>query len=159
MVFKFLSKGKKSEYFLEAPPATNGAEPIAKVANKVAEVANKVTDKAAEMAHQVVDQVTDKATEAAPAAKPEPTAKAVVKAEPKAKKIKKTKSADAKAATPSVDGQAVGDKSVAAKPASTPEPVKNFATDYLMPTNTPRRRPGPSLEMFKNMAKDVTPRR
>ena len=35
----------------------------------------------------------------------------------------------------------------------------NFATDYLLaPTNGSRRRPGPSLNPFKGMAKDVNPR-
>lgn len=34
----------------------------------------------------------------------------------------------------------------------------NFATDYLMPKTSSRRRPGPSLKEFKSMAKDVNPR-
>ncbi|WNZ21442.1 hypothetical protein HJG54_00230 [Leptolyngbya sp. NK1-12] len=162
MVFKFLGKGKKSEYFLEAPPADNGAAPAAKVANKVAEVAGAVTDKVAEVADKVADQVTDKVAAVADApAKPELTsngAAPVNEAKSKAKKFKKTKTADSTASEAKVAEPAPVAKPVA-KPAPQPEPVKNFATDYLMPSATPRRRPGPSLNMFRDMAKDVKTRK
>lgn len=161
MVFKFLGKGKKSEYFLEAP-ATNGAEPAAKIANKIAEVADKVTDKVAEVADKVADKVTDQAkTESASApAKPEPVANGAVPGTSetaKAKKLKKVKTTETKETTSAAPTPA----KPAAKPApaAAPEPVKNFATDYLMPSNMPRRRPGPSLSKFRDMARDVTPRR
>ena len=37
--------------------------------------------------------------------------------------------------------------------------VKNFSTDYLMtPSRSRRRRPGPSLSPFKDMAKETNPR-
>lgn len=38
-----------------------------------------------------------------------------------------------------------------------PEPVGNFSTDYLMApaANRGRRRPGPSLSPFKDLAKDM----
>ena len=57
---------------------------------------------------------------------------------------------------------------VAAKPTpaavkvTKPEPVKisiptetNFATKYLIPTNSPRRRPGVNMNVFLDMARQV----
>jgi hypothetical protein len=163
MVFKFLSKGKKSEYFLEAPPATNGAEPAAKIVNKVTEVADKVADKVTDKVAEVADKVTDKVAEVADKAKSE-----VVSTKPasgtngatapeaqKAKKFKKAKSTDAQAAT---EAKPVTPKQTAKPVTPAPEPAKNFATEFSI-INTPRRRPGPSLDMYKNMAKEVTPRK
>lgn len=159
MVFKFLGKGKKSEYFLEAPPATNGTEPAAKIANKVAEVADKVTDKVAEVADKVADKVTDNAS--APT-KTEPVANGAAapgtSETAKAKKFKKVKAAETKETTSAAPAPSAPAKP-AAKPAPAAPEVKNFATDYLMPSNMPRRRPGPSLSKFRDMARDVTPRR
>lgn len=139
MVLKLLGLGKKSEYFLEAPPANNGAEPA----------------KAAEPTPAPVKEEPPKAVAEAPA-QPEVVANAVEKpaeAAPKTKKMKATKSASPEA-KPAPAPAAV---KPAAKPAA-PE-VKNFATDGLMPLSAPRRRPGPSLNPFKDMAKDVTPRK
>ncbi|BAZ84560.1 hypothetical protein [Dolichospermum compactum] len=46
--------------------------------------------------------------------------------------------------------------------ATKPEPVKisvpteaNFATKYLIPTNSPRRRPGVNMNVFLDMARQV----
>ncbi|MFH7244321.1 MAG: hypothetical protein ACHWZW_15905 [Spirulina sp.] len=48
---------------------------------------------------------------------------------------------------------------VAAQPAKTATPVTSFAANYLTgSTTTSRRRPGPSLSPFKDMAKQVSPR-
>lgn len=168
MVFKFLGKGKKTEYFLEAPPANNGADSLAKMTHKVAEVADKVadtvTDKVAEVAKvadKVADEVVEKVTDVvAKVPSPSEAAKAVesaaADAKAKAKKFKKTKAKDEKAAKPVETAPSV---QAVAMSAPQPEPVKNFATDFLMPASTPRRRPGPSLDMFRDMAKDVTPRK
>lgn len=159
MVFKFLGKGKKSEYFLEAPPATNGAEPAAKIANKVAEVADKVTDKVAEVADKVADKVTDNASASTKTESVANGATSETSETAKAKKFKKVKTAETKETTSAAPAPAAPAKP-AAKPAPAAAPeVKNFATDYLMPSNMPRRRPGPSLSKFRDMARDVTPRR
>lgn len=137
MVLKLLGIGKKSEYFLEAPPSSNGAS----------------SGKAPAPAEEPV-----KPAEAAPApAAPEATtngsaAPAAAPAQPAAKKVKKTKTEAPSAAAPA--------QPVAAQPVAKAAPeIKNFATNGLMPMNTPRRRPGPSLAMFKDMARDVTPRK
>jgi hypothetical protein len=149
MVFKFLGKGKKSEYFLEAPPSTNGAEtpkaPEAKAAEAPAPL--QAVTEALAPAKELVSNGAAEVVEAAKAT---------------TKKIKKSKSAEAKTAEAKESAPAAPSPAVAAKPTVSvpqPEPVKNFATDHLMPLNMPRRRPGPSLDMFRNMAKDVTPRK
>lgn len=143
MVLKFLGKGKKSEYFLEAPPSTNGAEPPkapeAKAADAPAPL--KAVSEALAPAKELVSNGAAEAVEAT---------------KTQTKKIKKSKSTEAKESAPAAPAPA------AVKPAASvpqPEPVKNFATDHLMPPNMPRRRPGPSLDMYRNMAKDVTPKK
>ncbi len=144
MVFKFLNRGKKSEFFLEAPPLSHEAEPatkLAEVKQEVQKVAEAAVDELKETMAKVADAVEEKLEKAAPAAaKPAST---------KAKKLKKTKS-EAKP-----EGQPASPKPAAAQPAA----VTNFATDFLMPSPTPRRRPGPSMDMFRDMAKDVNPRK
>lgn len=144
MILKRLGIGKKSEYFLEAEPlsAEDHAKPAADpAAPKIEAKAEPAKAKAKET------ELTAKAAAKAPET-PELTAKA---AEPNQKKFKKVKTAE-----PEVAPKAVAPK--AAAPAPAPATV-NFATDYLMTANTPRRRPGPSLDMFKDMAKQVGPRK
>jgi hypothetical protein len=60
--------------------------------------------------------------------------------------------------TPKVEPKATP----AAVKATKPEPVKisvptetNFATKYLIPTNSPRRRPGVNMNVFLDMARQV----
>jgi hypothetical protein len=142
MVLKFLGKGKKSEYFLEAPPSTNGAEPP-KAPEAKAVDAPAPLEAVSEAVASAKEMVSNGAVEVAEATKT------------KAKKFKKSKSAETKESTPAASSAAVAQPAVAAPQ---PEPV-NFATDHLMPANMPRRRPGPSMDMFRNMAKDVTPRK
>ncbi|HEY9627269.1 MAG TPA: hypothetical protein V6C84_08200 [Coleofasciculaceae cyanobacterium] len=132
MILKRLGIGKKSEYFLEAEPLS-ADETKAHTEAKVAAVPAKAPDAPAEV----------KPAEAKPVeAKP---------AEAKQKKLKKTKAAEEPAASAPAPKAAP-----APKPAPT---VVNFATDYLLTIGTPRRRPGPSLDSFKDMAKQVNPRK
>lgn len=141
MVLKFL-KGKKSEYFLEAPPSTNGAE------SDTTPAPLKAVSEALAPTKEILS--SNGAAEATKA---------------KTKTIKKSKSAEAKSAeaksTEAKESAPAAPSPVVAKPVASPqpEPVTNFATDHLMPLNMPRRRPGPSLDTFRNMAKDVTPRK
>ena len=123
-----------------------------------------------------------KAVEAPPAAQPEavavaeapapaaavaPEAEAPPKAKSKSKTSKK-KSAkkqapvEAKAPAPQpADPAAIA--ASAANGSKAPSSVaddKTFAPNYLMPVPTKsRRRPGPSLKMFQDMARQVTPRK
>ena len=160
MVLKRLGigKGKKSGYFLEAPEAAKEALSDAKEAlsdakaslEKPAEALKAAAEKPAEALKAVKEALT-------PAA--EATANGAAKAVSTQKKFKKTKSASDDAP------QAVAPQAapVAPMPKAAPAPevpaTANFATEHLIPKNTPRRRPGPSLDMFKNMAKQVSPRR
>lgn len=137
MVLKLLGLGKKSEYFLEAPPATNGAEP-------------KKADEPAPTPVKVEAPPKAEAADAQPVAAAENKAEA----EPKVKKMKAVKSA-------SPEAKSAPTPTVTAQPATKPAAVemKNFATDGLMPMSMPRRRPGPSLDPFKDMARNVNPRK
>ncbi|MCU0526459.1 MAG: hypothetical protein MUF72_16730 [Elainella sp. Prado103] len=149
MVLKLLGLGKKSEYFLEAPPAANGAESTgAEKVKEVAKVVEQAVEKTVEKVVDTAEKVADTAADAVEAIKPAETAS--VKAS--AKKMKKSKVAEAEKPAPA--------PAPVVKSAPAPAPtVTNFATDGLMPMNMPRRRPGPSLNMFKDMARDVTPRK
>ncbi|MBI4782441.1 MAG: hypothetical protein HY785_14160 [Oscillatoriophycideae cyanobacterium NC_groundwater_1537_Pr4_S-0.65um_50_18] len=141
MILKRLGIGKKSEYFLEAEPLS-ADETKAHTEAKVAAVPAKAPDAPAADAPAAAVSTPAKAkpTEAKPA-------------EAKQKKLKKTKAAD----EPKASAPAPAPK---AAPAPKPEPtVVNFATDYLLTIGTPRRRPGPSLDSFKDMAKQVNPRK
>lgn len=149
MVLKLFGLNKKSEYFLEAEPLSkNGSEPAAKAEPAESTPAAAPVSESAE-----VPTVKDTSAAEAPAPEvPEPTANAAATAsapaQPKAKKMKKAPAA-AEAAPPAA-------QPAAAKAAPVAQPtVKTFATDYLIPQNTPRRRPGPSMEIFRTMAKEV----
>lgn len=156
MVFKFLSKGKKSEYFLEAPSDTNGATatPAAKVA-EAKKAVEKTLAEAQKSAEAKVDQLQETVAKVADAVEDKVAAVTESKSEPTKSTAKTKKMKTAKAAKPEA-------KPITAtvKAAPKAEPVKNFATNFLMPNSaTPRRRPGPSMDAFRSMAKDVTPRR
>jgi hypothetical protein len=134
MVLKFLGIGKKSGFFLEAPPADS--QPAAK--------ANPVKPAAPEPSHVDVKDalapVADKISEAT--SKVRKTLKEV-NIEKNAKLDKGgSEKKGAEPATPAI-------------PAPKPQPtLTNFATT-IQANNTPRRRPGPSLDVFKDMAKQV----
>ncbi|MBF2072272.1 MAG: hypothetical protein IGS50_00695 [Synechococcales cyanobacterium C42_A2020_086] len=154
MVLKFLGLGKKSEYFLEAPPTeTNGAQPPAQ-AEPAPATPEHIQMEAPASAPAQSEAPAVAPVEAAEAAATPTETPTEAPAKPKAKKLKKTKSAEA--AAPATEA-APAPK--AAPVAPQPEPAKTFATDFLLPSNTPRRRPGPSLDMFRTMAKDVKPRK
>jgi hypothetical protein len=148
MVFKFLGIGKKSKFVLEAPPI--GSEP----ADQAAEPTQAKVVAAPEPSHT-------EAKVAAPAVekngkKPATSGKTLkeVNAEKRAKAENVKAKADPKAAKvdPKVDPKAVPEVAV---PAPKVEPVlTNFATTMQL-NSTPRRRPGPSLNVFKDMAKQV----
>jgi hypothetical protein len=156
MVLKFLGIGKKSEFVLEAPPAEPQPAAKAKPATEPAKPAAKAepTKPAApEPSHvdakDVLAPVTDQISKAT--SKVKKTLKEVnAEKKAKAEKAKAEKGATEK------NGAEPTDPVI---PAPKPEPtLTNFATT-LQANNTPRRRPGPSLDMFKDMAKQVNPRK
>jgi hypothetical protein len=134
MILKRLGIGKKSEYFLEAEPLSPD------------EMKAHTESVASAPVKTAVPVVVSESSAA------EPSPETIKPAKTTQKKVKKAKAEDSAAlsSAPSVP-----------KPAPKPEPiVVNFATNYLLQqTNTPRRRPGPSLDMFKDMAKQVNSRK
>lgn len=162
MVFKFLSKGKKSEFFMEAEPLSHEANPAAKLAEakKAVETAVEATvTEAKKVAEAKVDDLKDTVAKVADVIEDQveksvaQVGKAGKAAKPESAKTKKIKQAKAEAKS-EVKPEAKANQVQAA-----PAPTPNFATDFLMPSATPRRRPGPSMNMFRDMVKDVTPRK
>lgn len=142
MVLKFLGLGKKSEYFVEAEPSsTNGSEPPK--ATSAAEV------KAPEAADTENSNAVVPAPQAAAANSNAAGNSKKVKAENTAGNSRKVKT-EAETASVAATPTAPISSATPSQPA-----VKNFATDHLMPMPTSRRRPGPSLNPFKDMAKQV----
>jgi hypothetical protein len=157
MVLKFLGIGKKSEFVLEAPPADSQpaakAKPAAEPAHTEAVAAPAVENngKAPAPAKEAVKAAVKTSGKTLKEANAEKKAKAEKKA------AEKKVTPDKKAATP--DKVEVKAAPAAPAPAPKAEPAKpNFATTMQL-NSTPRRRPGPSLDMFKDMAKQVGPRK
>jgi len=147
MVLKFLGIGKKSGFFLEAPPAdaqpTAKAKPATELAKPTAEIEADKLAAALEPSHLDAKAVLAPAVEQ------------ISKATSKVKKTLKEANAEKKAKTE----KSGAEPKVPEVPAAKPEPtLTNFATT-LQANNTPRRRPGPSLDVFKNMAKQVNSRK
>jgi hypothetical protein len=136
MVLKFLGIGKKTEFVLEAPPADS--QPAAKAKPAAAPEPSHVDVKAA--LAPAVDQLS--------------------KATSTVKKTLKEATTEKKAQAEKGGSKKIGAEPAApAIPAPKPEPtLTNFATTLQL-NNTSRRRPGPSLDMFKDMAKQVNSRK
>ena len=177
MVLKFLGIGKKSGFFLEAPPAD--PQPTAKAKPNAEPVKLAAPEKAHVEAKAILAPTVEQISEATSKSKVVETAKEqakAVKEEAKAalapvaekiseatSKVKKTlKEVNAEKKAKAEKGGAEKKRSEPAAPAiSSPKPeptLTNFATT-LQANNTPRRRPGPSLDMFKDMAKQVNSRK
>jgi hypothetical protein len=155
---------KKGKFFLELDesqdPKPNQA--VAKVEAAVSEVVETVKPKVEAAVSEVVEAVKPKVetvvSEVVETVKPEAG---------KEKKSKRTsvkdkatkKQAEASQAIPAVDPQPAAPIPQPTQPAVSE--IKTFAPNYLnvsFVTNS-RRRPGPSLDTFKSMAKQVGPRR
>ncbi|MGB3401587.1 MAG: hypothetical protein WBA77_02740 [Microcoleaceae cyanobacterium] len=163
---------KKSEYFLEFDDIKDNkvvekiTETVSDVAEKVTETAKKVADEAPDKAAKATGKVldaADKVTETSGREAKNVDETNIAKKEANAAKAKTKKSDQPKTNPPEPDLT----ESTIEKPApqkelpplnsiqKTPEGM-TFSTDYLLPkSNGSRRRPGPSLKMFKDMARDV----
>ena len=164
MVLKFLGIGKKSGFFLEAPPADSQS------AAKANPATESIKPAAPEQTHvevkavltPTVEQISKGISSETPS-KVEtkdilaPAVEQISKATSKVKKTLKEVNAEKKAKADK--GGADKNEAKSTAPAPKPEPtVTNFATT-LQVNNTPRRRPGPSLDIFKDMAKQVNSRK
>ena len=96
---------------------------------------------------------TETASEPVQAAAIEEKKPESAQAKPQKKSVKKAKAA--KASKPQAKTQPVA-KAAAVSGNGKGEPqIANFATDYLVMQTMSRRRPGPSLNTFKDMARQV----
>jgi outer membrane biosynthesis protein TonB len=147
---KLLGRNKKSDYYLELGEG------------KGSEAASPQPESKPEPQPEapVAEAPAVEKTEAPQA---EPTPKVAAKKELKAKGKAKAK-AKAKAKTLAAPAAPVQPK-VATEPPPlnqglNPTPAgMTFATDYLLPKPTAsRRRPGPNMNLFKDMARKVSPR-
>ena len=158
MVLKFLGLGKKSEYFLEAEPQpSNGSEPTAKVESPKTKPAPATNAKAKEKSEDAKSSASTKVAAVAT----EATAAAAKATEALATKVTQTTKSK-KATKPEAKQETAPEKVVTpvVKVDTTTKPATaTFASDNLLPANTPRRRPGPSLDMFKEMARQVNTRK
>ncbi len=140
MLNKLLGGGKKKEFFLELDEAqgTPAAEPTIK---------EKPVEAAATEVAETMTEVKEAVTEAVPEPKTKKPAKK--------KSIKKT----AKKEAPKTEIVPTTPALTSNQPPQKEEPQEvGFATKFFM-LSTPRRRPGPSLNTFKNMASQVKVRR
>lgn len=142
-IFKVFNIFKKSEYFLEADDAQTGGGKSKATTDKPAPVATATS--------------TD-LTASTPAAA-QPKASAPAKPAAQAQETGAKPSAPAPSAPAPVAATAAPATAAPAKPAPTPQPAGPtvFAPDYLLSTNSMggRRRPGPSMGRFMDMAKQV----
>lgn len=154
-------------------------EATVEVAQKTQELVADTTDEAEGKAKSAADNVADKAKETAEAAEKtvakgkQAATKTAAKTAAKGKQATQetaTEDAESPVETAAPAGPSAEDLIVSAIAAtapqqqadsngSAPEGVKTFSTDYLMtPSRARRRRPGPSLSPFKDMAKEANPR-
>jgi hypothetical protein len=183
---KTLGVGKE-KYFLELDDAAEetakgikkSVASATKTAKAVVETAKEATVDVAQKAQELVGDTADEAEDQA-----KTTADAAEKAVAKSKKaatktVSKGKQAaneaagevaEAPAQPAAPAGPSAEDLILNAIASTAPKQqtdndgngvgeVKNFSTDYLMtPSRVSRRRPGPSLSPFKDMAKETNPR-
>ncbi|NEQ38387.1 MAG: hypothetical protein F6K40_19800 [Okeania sp. SIO3I5] len=148
-IFAIFPFGKKSEYLLEfdntketntpqeSTPATDSAPAPTETETKSASPETPKEAKAKISAAKKAEKIA--------AAKAKKEAEAVKKAE-KVEIQQSTVPTEAAAQLPRTNGTT----------SQKPEQVVLFAPNFLMPKPTPkRRRPGPSMSMFRGMAKDM----
>lgn len=132
---KLFGLNKKSDYYLELDEAKgNGSAPPKAEPKPEAPKAEKVkAPEASKVEAPKAEKKTKKTAKKAPQAEKAPAAPAAVPSQP--------------APEPPPLNQGLS-----------PTPAgMTFATDYLLPKATPsRRRPGPSMNMFKDMARQVS---
>ncbi|MDY7013573.1 MAG: hypothetical protein SVX43_08200 [Cyanobacteriota bacterium] len=149
---------KATEAVTEAAAST--AEAVTEAA---ASTAKAVTEAAASTAEAVTEAAASTAAAVTPEAEAQPKASKSKKSKASKKKsAKKQAPVEAKASAPqSADPAAIAASAVnGSKAPSSVADDKTFAPNYLMPVPTKsRRRPGPSLKMFQEMARQVTPRK
>ena len=150
-MFNLFGKKKKDDGFY-VQLDENGNNPAAKAETKPVAVAEKPAAPVPEPEKQPTKETAEPQAQAA-------EKKASKKKSTKKKSAKKGKTPQTKAA-PAVAAQSQRPPAKIREPIPSNPEVPNFATDYLMTPSQSRRRPGPSLKGFKEMASQVkVPRR
>ncbi|MGK7941504.1 MAG: hypothetical protein AB4062_15410 [Crocosphaera sp.] len=153
MLNKLLGGGKKKEFFLELDEAQGVAAAKPEVKE---EPAKPVPAPVTEVKEQPAEPVATQVTETPPAAVTEVVPEPETKKPSKKKSIKKTakKEAPKTEIVPTTPALTTNQN-----PQKEESEEVGFATKFFM-IPTPRRRPGPSLNTFRNMAAQVkVPRR
>lgn len=153
MLKKLFGSGKKNDgFYLELDEIKDS-----KVVKDVVETASQVAEAAKEQVEEIVTAETATAKQSESKTKSQPKAqkseKAVAKAQKQSTPTTKANQANSGASSfePPFWVKAMYNNSGNGSSGQKTEPT--FATDYLMPTVTKyRRRPGPSLNKFKDMA-------
>ncbi|KPQ37107.1 MAG: Bacterial protein of unknown function (DUF883) [Phormidesmis priestleyi Ana] len=166
----------KEKYFLELDDAAEeSVETIKEAATKAAKIAKSAASDIAEKAQDLIEEASDTAQQSDTA---QPQAKSATKSATKSA-ASDTQAADEKGNTATA-AKPVAQPAPSASTTRDPEDIiraaiaaggqktdasgqvieetKNFSTDYLLSSGSSRRRPGPSLNSFKGMAKEVNPR-
>lgn len=149
MLKNLLGGGKKKEFFLELDEATGVTAPESAkpVANQTVETTPEVKEKPAEPVPTQQAEATTQVTEVVPEAEvKKPSKKTSIKKAAK-KEAPKTEIVPT---TPALTSNQTSPKKEA-------EEVEFASKFFMLPT--PRRRPGPSLNTFRNMAAQVKVRR
>jgi hypothetical protein len=154
MVFKFLGLGgKKKEFFLEADPQAADAKPESKGVGQPEVAKAKAEAKpAAKPEAKAAPVETKAAAPAAPVAAVGQPEAAAAKTTGKTSIKSRKKGKDAAPAAAKADPTPRVDPIPAAKAPAAPV---TFAASNLLINSTSRRRPGPSLDKFKTMARDI----
>ena len=165
-MFNFLGKKKKDDGFY-AQLDENGNNPAAKTKSKSVAVAEKtpasvVSEPEKQPPQEIAEQQAPTAEPQAPTAEPQaPIAekKSSKKKSSKKKSTKKAKTTKTQTA-PAAAEQPQGPPAKIREPIPSNPEIPNFSTNYLIAPRKSRRRPGPSLKGFKEMASQVKiPRR
>ncbi|PPS45056.1 hypothetical protein [Chroococcidiopsis sp. TS-821] len=170
---------KRNGYFMELDEAeetqptkvkeqvTQALEPVAAKLNEVAQKAEPITAKVTEVAQKTAEPVAAKVKEVTQKTEEPVTAANSKEAEQPAIAAKSTKAEEPATATQApkvqLEQTAEGVKPVPAKPSATstinkPQTETTFAPKYLNPTTASsngRRRPGPNMNSFLDMARQV----
>lgn len=171
-------KRNRNGYFMELDEAeemqpanvkeqvTQALEPVTAKLNEVAQKAEPIAAKVTEVAQKTAEPVANKAKEVTQKTEEPATVAKSQKAEQPATAAKSTKAEEPVTATQApkvqLEQTAEGVKPVPAKPAATstiskPQTETTFAPKYLNPaaSSNGRRRPGPNMNSFLDMARQV----
>lgn len=162
MLGKILNLGKKKEFYLTLEETQETGSTVAELPTEVAaETATEVATEAPTEVTEVIESAPVPEAEAKPEPKSTKTKGSKKRAKAKSKVTAKPPS-EKKTAAPAYSGASSWEQPFWVKAmynssgsntgnGTSTESEKTFATDYLLVQSSSRRRPGPSIDKFKNM--------